>query len=168
MTAKNATPNEYLKTKVLTASPEQLQLMLYDGAIRFCEQARCAIEQGEIEGSYNLITRAENIIMELTKSMRDEVAPETCDNMRRLYLYCYEQLVEANTRKDVAPLENALRILRHLRQTWELLMEKIRREQAAGRDSSGPSASGQDPPAGAGETLDPSSLPVGATLNVEG
>ncbi len=63
--------NEYLKTKVLTASPEELQLMLYDGAIRFCEQARVAVANKEIENSYNLIVRAENILMELTNAMKD-------------------------------------------------------------------------------------------------
>ena len=74
MDAKNT--NEYLKTKVLTASPEQLQLMLYDGALRFCEQARLAIENRQIEDSFNALARAEKIVMELCNGMRDEVAPE--------------------------------------------------------------------------------------------
>ena len=57
--------NEYLKTKVLTASPEQLQLMLYDGAIRFCEQAREAIKNREIEKSYQSLSKAEKIVLEM-------------------------------------------------------------------------------------------------------
>ena len=100
MDHKTNTPNEYLKTKVLTASQEQLQLMLYDGAIRFCEQARNAIENKQIEQSYNLIVKAEKIVMEMCHSMRDEVAPETCANMRRLYIFCYEKLVDANLKKE--------------------------------------------------------------------
>lgn len=121
--------NEYLKTQVLTASPEQLQLMLYDGAIRFAEQAREAIEQQRTEDSYHLITRTENIVMEMCSGLRDEIAPDICGNMRRLYIYCYEQLVEANIQKDTQPLQNALRILRDMRETWVMLLEKLRAER---------------------------------------
>lgn len=128
MDAKNT--NEYLKTKVLTASPEQLQLMLYDGALRFCEQARLAIENRQIEDSFNALARAEKIVMELCNGMRDEVAPETCQNMRRLYLFCYDRLVEANLEKELGPLDEAVRILRHMRQTWLLLMDKLNAERA--------------------------------------
>ena len=158
--------NEYLKTKVLTASPEELQLMLYDGAIRFGEQARVAIENREIENSYNLIVRAENIILELTNSMKDEITPETCTNMRRLYVYCYEQLVEANVKKTIKPLNNALKVLRHVRETWILLMEKIKEERAAEQDDSAdlPPAGSETPP----EIDDLLNHQIGATLNVEG
>ena len=121
----------YLKTKVLTASPEQLQLMLYDGAIRFCEQARNAIEKKEMENSYKLLTRAENILMELCNSMREDVAPETCANMRRLYLFCYNRLVTANIEKQLKPVDETLKILRHLRETWIMLMEKLQNEKTS-------------------------------------
>lgn len=158
--------NEYLKTKVLTASPEELQLMLYDGAIRFCEQARIAIENQEIENSYNLIVRAENIILEMTNSMKEEIAPETCANMRRLYIYCYEQLIEANIQKKVESLDNALKVLRHLRETWVLLMEKIVAERAGEPIETDADRQGKvdNPP----EIDDLLSQELGATLNVEG
>ena len=128
MDHKTNTPNEYLKTKVMTASQEQLQLMLYDGAIRFCEQARNAIENKQIEQSYNLIIKAEKIVMEMCNSMRDEVAPETCANMRRLYIFCYEKLVDANLKKENKSLDDALQVLRHLRETWILVVEKAKKE----------------------------------------
>ena len=121
--------NAYLETKVLTASPEQLQLMLYDGAVRFCEQAKAAIGIGEVENSYLLITKAEKIVMELQGSMRDEIAPETCANMRRLYLFCYDRLVTANLKKDLKALDEAIDVLRDLRQTWLMLIEKLHEEQ---------------------------------------
>jgi len=166
MTEKPKNTNQYLKTKVLTASPEELQLMLYDGAIRFGEQARVAIENQEIENSYNLIVRAENIILELTNSMKDEIAPETCANMRRLYVYCYEQLVEANVKKTVKPLNNALKVLRHLRETWILLMEKLKEERAGGPNESTalPPTGSETPP----DRDDQCFQEIGNTLNVEG
>jgi flagellar secretion chaperone FliS len=166
MSAKGPTMNEYLKTKVLTASPEELQLMLYDGAIRFCEQARVAVKNKEIENSYNLIVRAENILLELTNSMKDEIAPETCSNMRRLYIYCYEQLIEANIKKEIEPLDNTLKVLRHLRETWILLMEKLIEERSGDSDTSNAMSQMQaeNPP----EIDDLLNHQVGATLNVEG
>jgi flagellar protein FliS len=166
MGTNSGNSNEYLKTKVLTASPEELQLMLYDGAIRFGEQARVAIENREVENSYNLIIRAENIILELTNSMKDEIAPETCANMRRLYVYCYEQLVEANVKKTIEPLDNALKVIRHLRETWILLMEKLKEERAAEQNESNPlpSPQGENHP----DSDDHLHQEIGATLNVEG
>ena len=125
--------NAYLKTRVLTASPEQLQLMLYDGAIRFCEQARVAIEAKDIEKSYKLITRAEDIVMELTNGLRDDIDPETCANMRNLYIFCYERLVDANLKKELSCLDDAVKVLRHMRETWVLLIEKLQQERCGGQ-----------------------------------
>lgn len=127
--SKTKNSNAYLETKVLTASPEQLQLMLYDGAIRFCEQARAAVHDKKIEQSFNLITKAENIIMEMLNSLRDEFAPETCANMRRLYVFCYDRLVDANMKKAPEPLDEALAVLRQMRETWLLLIEKLKGEK---------------------------------------
>jgi flagellar secretion chaperone FliS len=121
--------SEYLKTKIMTASSEQLQLMLYDGAIRFCEQARSAIEAKDIEGGYTALSKAENIVLELQNGLRDEVAPEICTRMRALYLYCYEQLVKANLKRQVSFVDDALKILRHLRETWVMVMEKLKNEK---------------------------------------
>ncbi|MCH9021662.1 MAG: flagellar export chaperone FliS [Planctomycetes bacterium] len=126
---KTKNSNAYLEAKVLTASPEQLQLMLYDGAIRFCEQARLAIQKNKIEESFNLITKAEKIVLEMLNSLRDEFAPDTCANMRRLYVFCYDRLIEANLKKIPKPLDEALDILRPMRETWILLIDKLKEEK---------------------------------------
>jgi len=165
MDHKTNTPNEYLKTKVLTASQEQLQLMLYDGAIRFCEQARNAIENKQIEKSYNLIVKAEKIVMEMCNSMRDEVAPETCANMRRLYIFCYEKLVDANLKKETKSLDEALQVLRHLRDTWIMVMEKAQKEKAQNAEPPAPAA---PPPTAAPNTPALDYQQIGANINFEG
>jgi len=154
--------SEYLKTRVLTASPEQLQLMLYDGAIRFCEQARQAIKNKEIEKKFHLLTRAENIVLELCKSMREELAPETCSKMRALYLFCYEKLVMANMNKDMEPLDEALKVLRHMRETWVMLMGQLRAERTANSP-----ATESEPPASSAPD-NPLEQPVGSTICLEG
>ena len=153
--------NAYLETKVLTASPEQLQLMLYDGAIRFCEQAKTAIEAKDIENSYLLITRAEKIVMEMQGSMRDDVAPETCANMRRLYLFCYDRLVTANLKKDLNALDEAIEVLKNLRETWQMLMKKLQDELA---DELAPAPA----PVTEAPLLEPVGYEVGGTINFEG
>ena len=64
--AQSNTPvNPYLKTKVMTASPEELRLMLYEGAIKFCRQATDAIGKGDWEAMYNALIRAQKIVLEL-------------------------------------------------------------------------------------------------------
>ena len=129
------TPHEYLKTKVMTASPEQLQLMLYEGAVRFCEQAREAIKNKQVETSYNLLSKAENIVLELTNSMRDEINPQTCSKMRGLYMFCYDRLVTANMKREIEPVDEALKILRHMRDTWQMVLDKLN-EEKTGQSSS--------------------------------
>lgn len=163
------TTKAYLKTKVMTASPEQLQMMLYDGVIRFCEQARQAIQDIEIEKSHTLLTRAENIILEMCCSMRDEIAPETCAKMRSLYIYCYEQLITANMKRDVVYLDNALKVIRHMRETWIMLMKKIKQEKAAQHLDDQLDQTGQ-PAADPANTFseEPFEQPVGSNISLEG
>jgi flagellar protein FliS len=122
---------EYLKTKVMTASPEMLTLMLWDGALRFAEQGREAILKKDIEGSYHALTRAQRIIMELTTSLKHEVNPELCRNLSSLYNFIYRRLVDANLQRDVKLVDDALEIMRHQRETWVLLMDKLAKEKLA-------------------------------------
>src|SRR3954469_24727190 len=103
----------YLKTKVFTATPEQLQLMLYDGAIRFGEQARAALEKRDFEQSFNMISRAQKIITEMNSSLKHKMAPELCGKMAALYNFVYRRLVEANIEHKVESLDEALDILRY-------------------------------------------------------
>ncbi len=115
----------------MTATPEQLQLMLYDGAIRFASQAREAIEKREIENSFNLLTRAQNIVQEMENGLRHEVAPEICGQMVSLYRFVFGKLVDANVNKDVQAVDDALKVLRHQRETWAILADKVQKAQTA-------------------------------------
>jgi flagellar protein FliS len=127
----NPFAQNYLRTKVLTATPEQLQLMLYDGAIRFGEQARAALEKKEFEQSFTLLTRAQKIIMEMTASLKHEVYPELCGKLASLYNFVYRKLVEANIEHTLPPLDEALQILRYQRETWTLLLGELGKTKAA-------------------------------------
>jgi flagellar protein FliS len=127
----NQAAQNYLRAKVMTATPEQLQLMLYDGAIRFAEQAKVALSKGDFEGSYNAISRAQKIIAELTASLKHDLAPELCGKLSSLYNFVYRKLLEANVDHLTEPLEDALNILRYQRETWAMLLNQLGKQKAA-------------------------------------
>jgi flagellar secretion chaperone FliS len=121
----------YLRTKVLTATTEQLQLMLYDGAIRFTEQAKAALDARNYEQSYNLISRSQRIIAEMNCSLKHDLAPDLCGKLAALYNFVYFKLTEANVEHNTAALDEALSILRYQRETWAMLLDQLGKTKAA-------------------------------------
>lgn len=122
--------NEYLKNSVMSASPAQLTMMLYDGAIRFASQAKDALKVGDIEESCEKLIRAQKIVLELRNGLRHEYNPQLCEQMADLYDFIYNRLVDANLKRSISLVEEALKVLRHQRETWQLLMDKLRSEQS--------------------------------------
>jgi flagellar protein FliS len=116
---------QYLKNAVLTAPPEQLHLMLVDGAIRFATRGKEAIERKDIESAFKALERAQRIVLELSNGLRREVNPELVDQMAALHAFVYRRLVDGSVRHDPQAVAEALRILRHHRETWVMLMEKL-------------------------------------------
>lgn len=121
----------YLKTKVLTATPEQLQLMLFDGALRFAEQGRVALEQKKFEDSHNALTRVQKIVTELKGNLRHDLYPELCGKLASLYNYAYRHLVRANTVHDLNSLNEAVKVLKYQRESWMMLMQELSKKKAA-------------------------------------
>ena len=112
--------NFYKQNSVNTASPARLTLMLYDGAVKFCNIAIESIEENDISKANTNIIKAEKIIVELraTLDMKYPVANE----FDRVYDYIYRRLVEANMRKDKDILNEALRHIKTMRDTWKEVM----------------------------------------------
>src|SRR5687767_6770717 len=108
----------YLRTRVMTATPEQLQMMLYDGAIRFAEQGKAALDAGDFEKSYQSISRVQKILTEVSCGLKHDVLPELCEQLSALYSYVYRRLIEANTKRDAAALDEAIGLLKYQRETW--------------------------------------------------
>ncbi|MEX0887216.1 MAG: flagellar export chaperone FliS [Phycisphaeraceae bacterium] len=122
---KQASPNPYLRTRVMTASPEQLRLMLYDGALRFTRQGREAIDRGDYETSYNAIARAKRIVLELSNSLNRDAHPDLCQRLAALYTYIYRRLMDVNMSRDVAALDEAIELIGYERETWQMYMDKL-------------------------------------------
>jgi len=127
----NQVANNYLRTKVLTATPEQLQLMLYDGAIRFADQAKAALQKNDFESSYNAISRAQRIITELSCSLKHDLAPDLCGKLSALYNFAYRKLMDANIEHKIESIDEALGILRYQRETWAMLLDQLGKKKAA-------------------------------------
>ena len=112
---------QYEKSKILTASPAELTLMLYEGAIKFSNIAIMAIEKGEIEKAHNNIRKVERIIEEFQATLNHKypVAKDFDD----VYKYLKQRLLEANVKKDKEIMEEVLRHLRTMRDTWKDVMK---------------------------------------------
>lgn len=117
--------NEYLRNQVMTASQEQLQLMLYDGAIRYARLGKQAILDKDIEASFNHLTRAQRIVLEMLNGLRPEINPELCNRMAGLYNFIYRRLVDGSVNRDTKVIDEALDILEYQRETWAMLLKKL-------------------------------------------
>ncbi len=122
------TTNAYLRNKVFSATPAELRLMLLDGALRFCRVGREGLAAKNYEQSYNGLSNAKNILMELVTSLRDEIDPDLCAKLRGLYMFMYRRLVDANLEKNPAIVDEVVSLLEFERETWVLLMDKLARE----------------------------------------
>lgn len=121
----------YANSKIMTASPAELILMLYDGAIKFCNIAIMGIEEKNIQKAHDNIMKVERIIKEFRDSL-DHKYPVSKD-FDRVYEYLIRRLHEANVKKDAAILEEVLEHLRTMRETWKEVMRLNATGQTGGR-----------------------------------
>jgi flagellar secretion chaperone FliS len=153
---------EYLRNAVLTAPPEQLHLMLYDGAIRFTGQGIEGLRNKNWEKAFVGFSRAQKIMLELLNSLNYEVNRELCSRMAGLYNYIYRHLVQACADRSVTAAEEALKFLQYQRETWLMLIAKLREDCGGGKASATKPVTRRPPqPVEAGE-------PATCTLSVEG
>lgn len=111
---------QYNNSKILTASPAELTLMLYEGAIKFCNIAIMGIEQKDVQKAHTNNMKVQRIVnhLRITLDMKYPVAQD----FDRIYEYLDWRLVQANMKKDPAMLEEVLMHLRSVRDTWKEVM----------------------------------------------
>jgi len=111
---------QYNNSKILTASPAELTLMLYEGAIKFCNIAIMGIEQGDVQKAHDNIVKVQRIVEEFraTLDMKYEVAKD----FDRVYVYLQKRLLDANMKKDKEIVEEVAGHLREMRNTWKEVM----------------------------------------------
>src|SRR3954469_19504824 len=108
----------YTESSVMTAPPERLVVMLYDGAIRFLNQAAVATRTGNIPVSGERMRRAEAIIDELNVSL-DMDQGEVSQQLRSIYLFCKRHLAAARLGRDADAIDAVIRLLADLRESWQ-------------------------------------------------
>lgn len=112
----------YANSKIMTASPAELTLMLYEGAIKFCNIAIAAIENKDVMKAHTNIMKVEKIIEEFQATL-DHRYP-VAEDFDNVYNYLKQRLVEANIKKDTEILEEVLKHLRTMRDTWKEVMKQ--------------------------------------------
>jgi flagellar secretion chaperone FliS len=117
MSAYAPAPNAYRESAVLTATPEQLVVMLYDGANRFLTQSSIAMRDGRAGLAGEKLRRAEAIIDELLATL-DMSVGEVAERLQALYLFFKEHLMGARLKQDPTKVDEVARLMRELRTAW--------------------------------------------------
>jgi len=112
-----ASPQAYRESSVLTASPAQLVVMLYDGAGRFLRQAEAALGEGATAHAHERLGRADAILDELLLTLNKE-AGQIAERLEGIYVFCKRLLVEARLQKDPRKVVQVRTLLSELRDAW--------------------------------------------------
>ncbi len=131
----NAYMNQYQNNQILSASPEQILIMLYDGSIRFCRQAIHAMDAGQQTVQAEKISRAMAIICEFSNTLNHEVGGEVATDLDALYSFMTRELTRANLKHDRKALETVEDLLSGLRETWVEAIEINRNKMMPGKKS---------------------------------
>jgi flagellar secretion chaperone FliS len=117
MNAYASVPAAYKESSIMTAPPERLVVMLYDGAHRFLTQAAAAMRQGDIAQTNDRLQRAEAIISELNATL-DMSAGDVAERLRAIYTFSRRHLSEARLERNPAKIEKVSSLLGELRESW--------------------------------------------------
>ena len=123
----NNAAEAYKRQQIMTATPEALTLMLYNGCLKFMNEGKDAIEAKQYEQANTSLQKAQNIISEfrLTLNMEYDIAKQ----LMPLYNYTYDRLVEGNLKSDAAMIQEGIDIIKELRDAWAQTMKKARQEK---------------------------------------
>ena len=123
----NNAAEAYKRQQIMTATPEALTLMLYNGCLKFIDEGIQSVKDEKWEDANTSLQKAQNIISEfrITLDMDYEISQQ----LMPLYNYTYDRLVEGNMKSDVTMLEEARGIIKELRDAWAQAMKKARQEK---------------------------------------
>jgi flagellar protein FliS len=116
----NAKSDSYLEQKVMSAKPEELTLMLYEGIIKFAKKAKMYNEKEDAMESNFANQRAQAILQELRATL--DMTVEVSENFEHLYVYMIDRLIEANFSKDNSILDEVIELAEEFRDTWKTAM----------------------------------------------
>jgi flagellar protein FliS len=118
MTPYATAQQAYRDSAILTAPPERLVVMLYDGVNRFLIQGATALRSGDMTVTNDRLRRAEAIITELRATL-DLSQGQVANNLESIYSFCQRHLLEARLKRDPEKIEHVAKLLRELREAWD-------------------------------------------------
>ncbi len=118
--------DKYRMNAINTATPEELTLMLYNGALKFCNQAKAAFEEKDYIKANKLVQRVEDIIREFQITLNRKY--EISEQLDMMYDYIYRCLVNANIKKSTELLDEATGLIRTMRDTWKEAMKIAKKD----------------------------------------
>src|SRR5580700_3534794 len=154
--------NEYLASRVASATPVELTRMLYEGAVQAVQEALTAHRAGDILTRGNAVTKAVQILGELRFSLRRDVAPQYCDTLSGLYGYLQNRLIQAHAQKSESMLEESLQLIQTLLDGWNGAMRNLSAQDVASAPVEEPPREAE--PAAAMSASNPYSSPRSATI----
>lgn len=131
MNVVNPYLKEYKKNQIETATPEQVLILLYDGAIQYLNRAKVALEQSNAEQYHSNILGCQKILLEFMNTLDMTQGGSLAQNLYRLYDYLHHTLVKAGINKSVESIDEVLKHLTGLRETWQKAIEIANSEKSA-------------------------------------
>ncbi|MCP4752410.1 MAG: flagellar export chaperone FliS [Proteobacteria bacterium] len=125
----------YQNTQVRTSNQKQLLVMLFDGMNRFMNKAVRAIEENDFEVAHSNLHRTGQILLELLSTLREDRGGEIAVNLKKIYVFCYEQIVIANLKKDAGLIREVREVIDNLGEGWRTVGRK---ESGHRADAGGP------------------------------
>lgn len=124
--------NQYLETKIQTATPEALVGMLFDGTVRFLKQAANGLDEKDWRKAHTNIVRAQSIVSELNVSLDKAKGGEIANNLSQIYDYVNSRLIEANIKKDAKLISECINLINDLGSAWDEIMKSPKSTNKAG------------------------------------
>lgn len=115
----------YQKNKYETASPHKLILMLYNGAIKYLNQAETSLLEGKHSSAHQYILKVQDIVYELIACLNERDGGEIAENLKSLYLYVIDQLIQSNIQKSIQPLAEARSVIQSIKEAWEAIGKEV-------------------------------------------
>ena len=140
--------DSYLETEVMTATPQKLQYMLIEAAIRNLGRGKFLRSEGLHEQACEVLIRAQQIVTQILTGLNREIEPGLAGKVASIYMFLFRTINEAQINRDDSKLDECIRVLEVERETWRLLCEKLDKETPGGNEAAQTTLSNQVPPAG--------------------
>jgi flagellar protein FliS len=127
---------KYQQTQVTTVDKGKLIVLLYDGAIKFMNQAKECAASGDISGKSSNINRTLDIIAELNQSLNLNEGGDIASNLRRLYLFWSDHLLQAKIKKDTKNIDEVIQMMTAINEAWNHVVAQPEAQQALPKNES--------------------------------